>query len=343
MRVEPATIDHLVAIRGEQRAFWGERDLAAIHHPLLVHDFGETAFVVPGPEGEVLAYLFGLLTPQGVAYSHLVAVREGHRRRGLARRLYEELESVARSRGARAIKAFTRPTNATSIAFHTALGFTATDVPGYVGPGETRTVFWKPLEEGGPVVAEFERALPGGAIMRPVRLEDADAVHDTIESEREHLSRHLRWTVRQTREGTRAFVARAVADRVSGEGLHAAILATDGRVLGMTGFVRLSLEDRAAEIGYWLAEAAQGSGTMTAAVSELVREAFGPFALNRLEIRATVENVRSRAVAQRLGFREEGILRQAHRVGGRMHDDVVYGLLASDRPPEAPAPGREPG
>jgi GNAT superfamily N-acetyltransferase len=142
---QPATIEDLIAIRGEQRAFWGERDLSAIHHPLLVHEFGSGALVIRAPGGLVLAYLFGLLTPERVGYIHLVAVRDGHRGEGLGRTLYAAFERIAREHGARALKAFTQPSNTGSIAFHTALAFTATETPGYVGPGETRTVFWREL------------------------------------------------------------------------------------------------------------------------------------------------------------------------------------------------------
>ena len=43
-----------------------------------------------------------------------------------------------------------------------------------------------------------------------------------------------------------------------------------------------------------------------------------------------VENARSRAIPERLGFREEGTLRQAERVGGRYLDNVVYSVLRSE-------------
>jgi ribosomal protein S18 acetylase RimI-like enzyme len=148
---EPATIGDLVAVAGEPREFWGDRDLPALHHPLLVHDFGETALVIRGDgekvegAGRVIAYLFGLLTPTGVGYIHLVAVREGHRREGLARRLYEHFEAVVGEHGGQALKAFTQPVNSRSIAFHRALGFSATETANYSGPGETRTVFWKQI------------------------------------------------------------------------------------------------------------------------------------------------------------------------------------------------------
>ena len=52
--------------------------------------------------------------------------------------------------------------------------------------------------------------------------------------------------------------------------------------------------------------------------------------LTRVEIRMDVENARSRAVAERLGFRYEGTLHQAYRIEGeRYSDDAVYAMLAS--------------
>jgi ribosomal-protein-serine acetyltransferase len=69
---------------------------------------------------------------------------------------------------------------------------------------------------------------------------------------------------------------------------------------------------------------------MTGAVTALVDHAISDWDLNRVEIRASVENAASRAIPERLGFREEGTLRQAELVDGRYHDTVVYSMLAAD-------------
>ena len=66
---------------------------------------------------------------------------------------------------------------------------------------------------------------------------------------------------------------------------------------------------------------------MTVAVRLLVDHALSTWDLNRVEIRAAVENHRSRAIPKRLGFRHEGTLRQAELIRGRYLDSVIYVML----------------
>jgi ribosomal-protein-serine acetyltransferase len=69
---------------------------------------------------------------------------------------------------------------------------------------------------------------------------------------------------------------------------------------------------------------------MTEAVAALIGYAFDVWKLNRVEIRVAVGNRRSAAIPQRLGFREEGTLRQRERHGDSFKDIVVYSILAQE-------------
>ena len=113
----------------------------------IVHEFGDTALVIRDGNGGVAAYLFGFVAPTQVGYVHLVGARADSRRAGLGRRLYREFETLARHRGAMALKAISIPTNHDSIAFHRALNMPATEVTDYSGPGQPRIVFWRDLSE----------------------------------------------------------------------------------------------------------------------------------------------------------------------------------------------------
>jgi ribosomal-protein-serine acetyltransferase len=85
-------------------------------------------------------------------------------------------------------------------------------------------------------------------------------------------------------------------------------------------------EDGSAEIGYWIDAGFEGRGLVTRTVGALLDHGFGPMGLRRVVIRTMVENVRSRAVARRLGFTEEGVIRDAVAFPDGRRDEVVYGM-----------------
>ena len=89
-------------------------------------------------------------------------------------------------------------------------------------------------------------------------------------------------------------------------------------------------ENRTTEVGYWLGEEHQGKGLVTAACRALVDHAFGELGLNRVVISCATENKRSCAIPERLGFRREGVQRQAEWLYDHFVDHVVYAIVASE-------------
>lgn len=84
------------------------------------------------------------------------------------------------------------------------------------------------------------------------------------------------------------------------------------------------------EIGYWIGEEFEGKGLITKAVQAMIRYAFTELGMNRVEILMEVENVRSAAVPERLGFTMEGVKRQGFWVHGQPRDVYVYALLKDE-------------
>ncbi|MCW3056170.1 MAG: RimJ/RimL family protein N-acetyltransferase [Solirubrobacterales bacterium] len=174
--------------------------------------------------------------------------------------------------------------------------------------------------------------LEGGCHLRLLEESDAQELHALVERNRERLSRWMAWAEHQTPEQTLSFIRATRRQVAENDGLTMAI-ASDAQIIGVVGFHGVDWQNRATSVGYWLSEEEEGRGIMTQAVAALVGHAFSRWRLNRVEIRADVRNTRSRAVPGRLGFREEGTLREAYRVSGdRYSDDVVYSMLASDWP-----------
>jgi len=93
---------------------------------------------------------------------------------------------------------------------------------------------------------------------------------------------------------------------------------------------RTSRDIRSVELGYWLAEDYTGQGIITRAVGALLRYAFETDKLNRALIRAAADNTASRAVAERLGFHLDGLLRGDMRLHNRTVDRVIYTMMMTD-------------
>ena len=123
-------------------------------------------------------------------------------------------------------------------------------------------------------------------------------------------------------------------------------------LVGMLGITLSGPEGaRTGEVGYWLAAAARGRGTMTRAVAALIDTAFdpsGPLALSALRWRCDIHetshgpvpNWASWKVAWSLGFQREGQVRRFLPNDGRLHDGWIATLLPDDpREPRAPWDG----
>ena len=142
--IVPADVTDLHQVLQDHARYWGERDLRALHQPVLLKEFGATCMVARAEDG-IRGYLFGFVTPDRTGYVHLIATRDDSRGTGLGRRLYTHFTEVARGQGAVRLKAITSVTNKGSIAFHRTLGFDARIVEDYDGPGRPMVVFTRTL------------------------------------------------------------------------------------------------------------------------------------------------------------------------------------------------------
>jgi ribosomal-protein-serine acetyltransferase len=127
----------------------------------------------------------------------------------------------------------------------------------------------------------------------------------------------------------KAFIQLTRKQLVDNNGFQTAIRFR-GALVGLIGHHGINWTNRSASLGYWLAEDAQGRGIMTEACRAYTSHAFGVLHLNRMEIRCAGENLRSRAIPERLAFRAEGTVRQVEWLYDHFVDHVIYGMLASE-------------
>jgi RimJ/RimL family protein N-acetyltransferase len=101
-------------------------------------------------------------------------------------------------------------------------------------------------------------------------------------------------------------------------------------LVGGVMFVEFSAAAGTCEIGCWLEPSAEGHGLITAACRMLLTYAFEERNLHRAEWRCRADNVRSSAVAERLGMTLEGVLREAWKVGDTFYDKQVWSVLTGE-------------
>ncbi|HEX6332217.1 MAG TPA: GNAT family N-acetyltransferase [Actinomycetota bacterium] len=105
----------------------------------------------------------------------------------------------------------------------------------------------------------------------------------------------------------------------------------DGAVAGVATLGQIVLGGfRSAYLGYSAFVPFDGRGYMTEGLRLVLREAFGPLGLHRVEANVQPENARSTALVERLGFRREGYSPRYLKIGGRWRDHVRYALLAEE-------------
>lgn len=130
-------------------------------------------------------------------------------------------------------------------------------------------------------------------------------------------------------DDTKNFIQSTMKQFSENNGFQAGIW-YEGKIAGVIGFHKIDWNNKSTSIGYWLGNDYVGLGLMTKSVEAFIDYAFKEIKLNRVEIRAAVENKKSRAIPERLGFTEEGCVRQAEWLYDHYVDHVVYGMLAAD-------------
>jgi RimJ/RimL family protein N-acetyltransferase len=104
----------------------------------------------------------------------------------------------------------------------------------------------------------------------------------------------------------------------------------DGQVVGGIG-IGLNSNGYRATVGYWVAAASRGRGTCTRALRLLSRHALDDLEVQRVDLVTDPDNLASQRVAEKVGYRREGVLRAHLRhPDGRIRDSVMFSLLPGE-------------
>ena len=156
---------------------------------------------------------------------------------------------------------------------------------------------------------------------------NADEVFEVINRNRKHLRPWLPWVddvkspynTRQTIEKWRRQF-KDKSDYVFG-------IFSGGNYIGNIGLHNVNWQSDSAMIGYWLSPQWQGKGIMTDCVRALINFGFGELDLNSIHIACAHANKKSRAVPERLGLVQEGMLQDCLKYHGVYYDEIIYGIV----------------
>ena len=84
-------------------------------------------------------------------------------------------------------------------------------------------------------------------------------------------------------------------------------------------------------IGYWVGQQYARQGFMNEAIIAMVAHAFGALDLSRVESACLPDNVASRGVLEKAGFKYEGVAQSYIQINGRWRNHVLYAALRGDR------------
>ncbi len=167
----------------------------------------------------------------------------------------------------------------------------------------------------------------------PMSLRYVDDLWASIRVSAREIGEWMSWGIDPTKEQTRAFADSSAKAWEMGVEWNWALL-LEGRPVGGIGIGQYVPLIKCGQLGYWLRSDLAGRGLVTEAGAAVVEYAFGELGLHRLELHAAPENKASIAVARKLGFRHEGLLRHGSHARRGWHDVNVYGLLATDERPQ---------
>lgn len=153
---------------------------------------------------------------------------------------------------------------------------------------------------------------------------------ELVDSNREYLRRWHPWVDHVLSvDDAGKMVSAWERQNANNRGFCAAILSED-ELCGTICHLNVDWPNRWTALSYWLDEAHQGKGIMTTCCRAMIAHSFEKWNLNRITIECATQNLRSRAIPERLGFKLEGIVRGIERLHDGYVDHAIYGLLRAD-------------
>ncbi|MDO3386798.1 GNAT family protein [Gilvimarinus sp. SDUM040013] len=180
------------------------------------------------------------------------------------------------------------------------------------------------------MISDNAIALSDELVMRLLQADDAPMLFTQIDRNRLHLRQWLPWLDDATQlTDSEHFIGLTRNESQSGAAYTFAITLQQ-ELIGICSLDAIEQNKQSANIGYWLAEAHCGQGIMTRCVERLITIAFRDIGLRQLHLNTAEGNGKSRAIAERLHFRQRYKILNAEDLYGEWIDHIRYTLNTED-------------
>ena len=157
---------------------------------------------------------------------------------------------------------------------------------------------------------------------------DAGELFATVDENREYLREWLPWLDDvNSVDDELAMIRRIRGDRNFN---WVYLILSDGEIVGVVSLNWIVWDNRCFGLGYWVAETSAGRGIVTKSCRRVIEHCFDDLKLHRSVIEVAVGNHSSRAVAERLGMRLEGISKDREWLYDRFTDSVMFAITAPE-------------
>jgi RimJ/RimL family protein N-acetyltransferase len=206
-------------------------------------------------------------------------------------------------------------------------------IPSYTDEStELKVAERRPLEV--PNITGYFKNLPelsaGTYKLRPVNQDDLDSMFAYLSDS--FISEYTTWEFHQDISTTQSYLNQVLANYENGRVENWGIEHQESKgLVGMIGFGHIDFAHRNGEVGYVLSRKHWGTGIVSDALRLVVQEGFVSLGLEKIIGRCISENIGSKRVLQKVGFKKEGHLRRQYLKRNAFRDIEVYGLLRIER------------
>lgn len=166
--------------------------------------------------------------------------------------------------------------------------------------------------------------------LRILEMKYAEPLFSLVDKDRNYLRQWMTWVDHTNSPMDLAgSIQQTLNDFAASNGFYAVIF-FNKEIAGCIGLHYIDWIHKKTSIGAWLGYDYQGYGIVTKSIRAILDYIFGDLRLNEVELRVAATNKKSRAIPEKLGFKQVGIVYQAEWLYDHYVDHIVYRLLRED-------------